>query len=50
MQELIDELVGSNVKSITYFTETDKWKITYKNGLNPDTVASDDLIDFLRNA
>lgn len=49
MQELIDEL-GSNVKSITYYTETMEWKITYKNGLNPDTVASEDLIDFLRNA
>jgi len=49
MEELVDRL-GNNVKTITFFTETREWKITYKNGLEPDTVHNEDIEDFLENA
>lgn len=49
MNELIESL-GNNVKTLTYGTVTKKWTITYVNGINPDSVNSEDLIDFLKNA
>ncbi len=47
--DLLDEL-GNNIRTITYYTETGFWKITYKNGLRPSSVHNDDLLEFLRNA
>jgi|GEM_PF-6759112 len=47
--DFIEEL-GNNVKTITYDAESLKWTITYKNGLNPDEVGNDEILDFLRNA
>lgn len=49
MQELIESL-GNNVKTVSYNTIAKEWTIIYINGINPDTVKSEDLIDFLKNA
>ena len=51
MIELLEALESAtNVRSATYDNETQMWTITYKNGLTPDVVPSDLLIEFLHNA
>lgn len=51
MKELIEALESTtNVKTCSYNVETGNWTITYKNGLPPDEVESEILIDFLNNA
>ena len=52
MNDIYDftEELGNNVKTITYDAEKLKWTITYKNGLNPDEIDNDGILDFLRNA
>ena len=49
VQDLLNEL-GSNVKSIKFDTEFEEWIVDYKNGLNPDVLKSENLLEFLRNA
>ena len=46
--ELINEL-GNNVKRISYDTETEMWTIEYKNGLTPDTLGEDNILNYLRS-
>lgn len=41
---------ATNVKTATYDNESKKWTITYKNGLNPDEIETEVLLDFLKNA
>ncbi len=51
MEELIEALQATtNVKTCSYNCETGYWTITYKNGLNPDEIDNENLIDFLNNA
>lgn len=51
MIELLEALEGaSNVSFATYSNETQMWTIHYKNGLTPDVVPSNMLIEFLNNA
>jgi hypothetical protein len=48
MEELLDILDNCpNVKEVTFDNEMKLWTIIYKNGLNPDTIDSDNLFDFL---
>jgi len=47
--QLVDEL-GNNVKTISYDTEKEIWKITYKSDLKPNEVDNKLILDFLRNA
>lgn len=50
MNELLEALdAATNVKTVTYDNETKEWTVTYKNGLNPDKMPSEVLIDFLNN-
>lgn len=46
----LTNLIGSNHKSLTYYPDTKKWIIVYKNGLNPDQVDNDSILEFLDNA
>lgn len=51
MDELLEILESCpNVSSLEYDTEKQAWTIYYKNGLNPDTVDSDQLLEFLKYA
>lgn len=47
----VTDLVAActNIKSLTYTVDRDEWTIYYKLG-KPDTVKSNDLIEFLCNA
>jgi hypothetical protein len=48
MKELIKKLdLMPNVKKITYETATHLWYIHYKNGLKPDQVTTDELLNAL---
>ena len=42
-------IIGNNVKTICFDTDSEMWTITYKNDLTPDVVNNDELIDFLSN-
>lgn len=51
MEELIEILESvNNVLSISFDNINKMWTITYKNGLHPDTMSSDLIIEFLQNA
>lgn len=48
---LISAIEGANnVKSIYYDAEEGTWAVIYKNGLNPDVIDTNNLINFLNNA
>lgn len=50
MNELIDVLERcSNVEKLTYSASTGVWTVEYKDGLNPDHIQGENLIDFLEN-
>jgi len=51
MKELIEALeYANNVRTLEYDREKAVWIIKYKRkGYNPDTVTSEDLIEFLYN-
>ena len=49
LPELIDCLEDSNVSSLTYFPTTGDWIIEYKNNLQPDTIDTENLLEFLNN-
>lgn len=44
------EKLGSNIKSISYDTELDRWLVKYKTSFNDDDVSTDDLLEYLENA
>ncbi len=46
MEELIDLIEDTNIKTLHYDSETEEWIVTYKNGLMLDFVSSEMLIDF----
>jgi len=48
MEEII-ELLGNNINTLTYNTFTKNWTIHYKNKLEPNTVETEDLKEFLTN-
>lgn len=43
------DLLGPNVKTITYDTESQLFTITYKNGLESSEIPIGFLLDFLDN-
>ena len=50
--EEIDNLINNsnNIKTFSYDTESHLWTVTYKNGLEPDTLTTPLIFDFLENA
>ncbi|HTJ52573.1 MAG TPA: hypothetical protein VL443_24125 [Cyclobacteriaceae bacterium] len=50
ISELIDMIADCNIKTVTYDAEHDEWIITYRNGLHPDKVSTELLIDHIQNA
>lgn len=46
--EIVDR-IGSNVKTLTYNTENEMWTVAFKNGLKPNEIESENLIEFLIN-